>query len=496
VVDVSYTAEDHQFRESDDYARAKYDITLRWLGPARGRSLLNIGCGGGMFNRLASDAGFAVEACEPDPVAHAAAVESAPEGVTVHLGGLLDSSMTEGADVVVMHDVLEHIEDEAAAVDALCRLVDAKGTLIVSVPALQSLFGMHDERLGHFRRYDRRSLRRAFGSRLHIERMRYFGFSLIPVTLAYSRLLRRPYPTDAAAGPSLIGKAFGVVCRVESRVPAVLGTSLICEATLTAHGQPVRQMPSADQSDDWETHWDRFADSAEHNPAQEFRRRMIFSLLGELGSDARLIDIGCGQGDLLRDLRARYADATLVGIDQSASGLETAQRKVPTARLVQSDLLAGSAIPDDLRGWASAAICSEVLEHVDDPVRLLANAKQALAPDCRLIVTVPGGPRSAYDRHIGHRRHFDAAALRDVLLRAGYEPITIRRAGFPAFNAYKLLVIARGDRLVDDAQRGSEEGESRLTRLVMSAFRPLFRLTVRDFPFGWQLVATARAVPA
>ena len=78
MVDVEYTTDDHEFRESDDYARAKYAITLRWLGPARHRRLLNIGCGGGLFNRLAHDAGFAVEACEPDPVAHRIALATAP----------------------------------------------------------------------------------------------------------------------------------------------------------------------------------------------------------------------------------------------------------------------------------------------------------------------------------------------------------------------------------------------------------------------------------
>jgi trans-aconitate methyltransferase len=250
----------------------------------------------------------------------------------------------------------------------------------------------------------------------------------------------------------------------------------------------------ADESDDWEAHWDRFGDSNAQNPAQEFRRHVIFSLLGELGRDAQLVDIGCGQGNLLRELRARYPEVSLVGIDQSASGLAAAQRMVPTARLVQSDLLGDAAIPQDLHGWASHATCSEVLEHVDDPALLLTNARRALAPACQLIVTVPGGPRSAYDRHIGHRRHFDLDSLRDVLVRGGYEPTTIRRAGFPAFNFYKLLVIARGKRLIADAQAPADTSQSQLASHVMSAFRPLFKFTLRDFPLGWQLVATARPV--
>jgi 2-polyprenyl-3-methyl-5-hydroxy-6-metoxy-1,4-benzoquinol methylase len=232
MVDAAYTDQDHQFRENDDYARAKYDITLRWLGPAGSppRRLLNIGCGAGLFNEMAADAGFVVEACEPDPAAHAFAAENASGAVTVHLGGVFDAPLTAGADVIVMHDVLEHIEDEAATVEALRRLVAPGGRLVISVPAMSSLFGLHDELLGHHRRYNKRSLRSAIEGSFRVERIRYFGMSLIPVTMWFSRWRRKPYPTDAATGPSLLGRAFAAVCAVEARVPLPLGTSLICEA--------------------------------------------------------------------------------------------------------------------------------------------------------------------------------------------------------------------------------------------------------------------------
>ena len=231
MVDLAYTAADHEFRENDEYARAKYDITLRWLGPARGRTLLNIGCGAGLFNVLAHEAGFSVEACEPDPVAHRRALAAAPDGVVVHLGGLFDAPMTPGADVVVLHDVLEHVDDEATAITELARLVGVDGTVVISVPALQTLYGLHDERLGHHRRYTRRSLQAVLDGRFEVRRMRYFGMSLIPVTLWFSRWRRRPYPTGPAAGRSLMGRGFALLCKCESFVPTPLGTSLVCQAS-------------------------------------------------------------------------------------------------------------------------------------------------------------------------------------------------------------------------------------------------------------------------
>jgi SAM-dependent methyltransferase len=232
VFDSDYTARDHDFRDDDHYARAKYELTLRWLGAPGSppRRLVNIGCGAGLFNRLASEAGFVVEACEPEPSAHAVAAAAAPAGVTVYLGGLYDAPIAPGADVVVMHDVLEHIQDDRPAVNQLARLVAPNGRLVLSVPALQALFGLHDELLGHFRRYDRKSLADVLVPRFSIDRMRYFGLTFIPITAWYSRWRRKPYPTSAAGGTSVVGRAFDLACRAEGRVAVPLGTSLVVEA--------------------------------------------------------------------------------------------------------------------------------------------------------------------------------------------------------------------------------------------------------------------------
>jgi hypothetical protein len=129
-----------------------------------------------------------------------------------------------------------------------------------------------------------------------------------------------------------------------------------------------------------------------------------------------------------------------------------------------------------------------VLEHVDDPVRLLRNAGAYMANGCRLVVTVPGGPRSAYDLHIGHRRHFSKADIRDVLTDAGYTVETATGAGFPFFNLYRLMVIARGARLVADAT--GKPGA--LLTITSSVFDILFRLNLASSPLGWQTVAVAR----
>jgi SAM-dependent methyltransferase len=253
-------------------------------------------------------------------------------------------------------------------------------------------------------------------------------------------------------------------------------------------------MPSPEQPaqrDDWDQHWNAYADAAERNPAQAYRRALV---LAALGLDAaprpvRLLEIGSGQGDLSRDLKRSCPHVELVGIDLSETGLAIARQKVPDGEFFVQDLTAPLALPDKYRGWATHAVCTEVLEHIDDPLTALRNASACLAPGARLVITVPGGPMSAFDRHIGHRGHFTPTRLEALLLEAGFQVAALHGAGFPFFNLYRLAVIARGSKLITDVEGAN--GLSLSARAAMGLFSWLFRYNADRTRRGWQLVATA-----
>ena len=116
-----------------------------------------------------------------------------------------------------------------------------------------------------------------------------------------------------------------------------------------------------------------------------------------------------------------------------------------------------------------------------------------LAPGCRLVVTVPGGPRSAFDRHSGHRQHFAPAGLRRLLEGAGFNVEHVARAGFPFFNLYRLAVIARGRRLIADLER-PPTGGGRAQGRVLGFFGRAFRFNLSSSPLGWQMVAVGRFI--
>ena len=254
--------------------------------------------------------------------------------------------------------------------------------------------------------------------------------------------------------------------------------------------------PANDRRDDWDRHWDQFARAASLNPAQQMRHRIIARLLqataGPAGRGLRVCDFGSGQGDMIHRLTSALGRAEYVGLELSTAGVEISRRKAPHARFHTADLF--TCAPDDfgLREWASHGVCSEVLEHVDDPRKLLQAMRGYLAPGGVLVVTVPGGPMSAFDRHIGHRQHFSRRSIVALLAAADFAVDQTCLAGFPFFNLYRLTVIARGRRLIDDVDARHHQGSSLLARTVMAAYRGLFRLNLLDSPFGWQVVAVAR----
>jgi len=232
VINDRYTQADHNFRDQDVYALTKYRITLRWLKShaSQGSLLVNVGCGAGYFNQLALKEGFKVVGYEPDPDAYSVAIKQTHDDLELVCGDLFSIPITTRADIVVLHDVLEHIDAENAAIERIYELLVDDGILIISVPALDRLFGFHDEQLGHFRRYTKTSLRRALRARFIVEKIRYLGVFAIPGVLYFSRFRQKGYPLASASKHSVLGRVFNILMAVEGRVAAPIGTSVLVMA--------------------------------------------------------------------------------------------------------------------------------------------------------------------------------------------------------------------------------------------------------------------------
>lgn len=242
----------------------------------------------------------------------------------------------------------------------------------------------------------------------------------------------------------------------------------------------------------WDELWETLAPAHAASPGLALRVQLIRRSLAHRASDGpmRVVDFGCGPGELLRQLELLFPDAELAGVDASGRALERARQRTSRSRLFQVDLEGERALPASLRGWATHLVCSEVLEHLERPAQALRLAATACAPAAAVVVTVPAGPRSAFDEALGHRAHFTRDTLRALLVEAQLSVEEVQGVGFPLFNLYRLAVIARGRSLLSDLASARPPAP---TRLGLRVFRELLVLNDGPGRHGWQLLAVARS---
>ena len=229
-----YQYEDMVVRRDDPYANAKYQIILGYLKHEKSLKILNAGCGSGELSFLLARAGHEVLGIDPAREYIDLAKKLVPKKLLnfcdFQISSIENFQTSEKFDAVIATDVLEHIKDDEAAARRLADFVRPGGHFIVTVPAMQSLYGFHDEELGHFRRYGAGQLKKIINKTnlISIKKIRYFGFTLIPVCVLYSRILRRSYPV-AAPGRSgtLRAVLLKMLLTLDRNLPMPLGTSLI-----------------------------------------------------------------------------------------------------------------------------------------------------------------------------------------------------------------------------------------------------------------------------
>jgi SAM-dependent methyltransferase len=136
---------------------------------AGARRVLDFGAGIGTFAAALRAHGIEPVCFEPD-AAQAARLEAQGFAVERRADDIADGAF----DAIYTFNVLEHIEDDAAALGRLFAWLRPGGRLLVYVPAFARLFGPMDRKVGHLRRYSRGQLAaRVAGAGFDIERIVY-----------------------------------------------------------------------------------------------------------------------------------------------------------------------------------------------------------------------------------------------------------------------------------------------------------------------------------
>lgn len=205
--------------------RALVARALRGRAPG---TALDVGAAGGGNTRVLRAAGWQVAALEyGEEGAQVCAERSIPvlrgDATKLPLAG-------ESLDLVVAYDVLEHIEDDAAAAKGVFELLRPGGTFLVAVPCDMKLWSAHDVAVDHVRRYERAELLQLLtGAGFEIEDVRSWMVLLRPAVW----LKRRSSSgSDLDNPPGWLNTALGAVVAAERWLPVgkLPGVSLLVTA--------------------------------------------------------------------------------------------------------------------------------------------------------------------------------------------------------------------------------------------------------------------------
>lgn len=212
-------------------------LIAREAKPPADARILEIGCGTGHNLAMLSQFGK-VDALELDDEARALAekrlgrkVMSAP---LPELAGVQNARY----DLIGAFDVIEHIDDDAAALASIATRLKPGGKLVMTVPAHQWMWSAHDVANHHKRRYSKRALKRLIEqSPLKLDRLGYFNSLLFPLAVAerLASKLRGKEDADLSIppGPLNVGleKAFAAERHLIARLPLTPGLSLFAVAS-------------------------------------------------------------------------------------------------------------------------------------------------------------------------------------------------------------------------------------------------------------------------
>ena len=209
----------------------------RYARPPADGAILEVGCGTG--HNLAMLRGFAeVDAVELDESVRAIAEGRLGRKVMSdrlpELKGVTDKSY----DLICAFDVIEHINDDTAAMTAIARKLRPGGKLAITVPAHPWMWSVHDTINHHKRRYSKRSLRALVEeSPLKLEAIGYLNSLLFPLAVAQRMASKLAGKEDSRLGipPAPVNRLLTAIFAAErhaiGRVPLPIGLSLFAIAS-------------------------------------------------------------------------------------------------------------------------------------------------------------------------------------------------------------------------------------------------------------------------
>jgi SAM-dependent methyltransferase len=242
--DAEYTVRDQErMADATKYFAWQSRLVTRELG----NRVLEIGCGVGNFTKHILDrelvVGIDVE--QECIAAGRQAMGERPNLITRQMD-VLDPEFAGMRryrfDSIVCLNVLEHISDDELALRHMAKVLSDGGTVVLLVPACESLYGPIDKNLGHYRRYSKKLVRKlAAATGFEVAKLRYMNSVGFLGWWLNARVLKRQEQSSGqiAVFDRWIVPALSVL---ESEIEPPFGQSLF--VVLVKHGRQDDAVPS------------------------------------------------------------------------------------------------------------------------------------------------------------------------------------------------------------------------------------------------------------
>lgn len=218
------------------WIRRRFEVFQRYVGKlvADGSNIAEIGCGHGLLQRQVEDAhNREVIGLDLNEYALRRNISRMSQIFCYDIFQK-EATFREKFGLILLFDVLEHIEDEQRFMEAVLYHLAFHGRVIINVPCGRWLYSTYDRVVGHVRRYSVRSLSNAARrSGLSLESYTYWGLPLLPslvvrkvVLLGADKrggVIKKGFDTRGTT----VNKLLGLISRWEPIPQHLLGTSIM-----------------------------------------------------------------------------------------------------------------------------------------------------------------------------------------------------------------------------------------------------------------------------
>ena len=178
---------------------------------------------------------------------------------------------------------------------------------------------------------------------------------------------------------------------------------------------------------------------------------VVKKLTGSWSNGYRVLEVGCGNGNVLRCLESVCVGGAVLGMDLFEEALRHARQRTGCA------LVRGDVHYSPVRAGFELIGLFDVLEHLEDDREILADLHRLLPPNGTLLLTVPAHMSlwSYFDVAAHHRRRYTRTELSKKLKAAGFEVVYLTEFMAPLF---PLVWIGR--RLAKLLRKGPDDPET------------------------------------